>query len=196
MKNDEIVKKLEEFNKFAEELFTLRFVDQLKDSGYKVDFKMNEALRTKYYGPDEEAIKAFINDIRRFIQKGDDTLKIHKLIPIYKSGLLNDLEKKKFNEVMSDLENFNREPSNIIINGENITNEKIWEVFLFGRFSHRSKQTKDTYDNWERSPIYDILKNRFITVLQNYLFFIDHIIFSNNQILKRLGSNDQTRNQN
>ncbi len=141
--NENIVKKLEEFNKFAEELFSLSFIEKLKGSGFEMDFKRKGHVKIEYKGPDDEAIKAFVNDIRRFFQK-NDTLRIHKLYPIYISDLLNEAEKITFNQVMSDLEKFNKKTTNIIIKGENITYEMIWEVFLYGRFSHRSERTKDT----------------------------------------------------
>lgn len=185
----EIVEKLEEFNKFAEELFGLSFVDKLKGSGYSIDFKRGGPVKIESRFPDDEAIKAFINDIRRFFQEGKDTLRIYKLMPIYMSELINESEKEVFNQVMSDLEKFKQKPTNIIIYEENITNEKVWEVFLYGRFSHRSNGTKDIHDKWEGTPLYIPLKNQFITVLDTYHCFIDNIVYANNQILKRLGSN-------
>lgn len=282
IKNNEkegMIKKLEEFNKFAEELFTLSFYEKLKDSGFEMHFKKDETVEIKYKGPDDEAIKAFVNDIRRFFQK-NDTLRINKLQSIYMSGLVNESERNIFNQVMSDLEKFNKKTINIIkikdylfrwdditendneeliefftqkfgidwikkanfdridngrtirlsygnnflslklnygdnkvkleiddgrtdeffsrqLNGklciynkEDITNKMVWEVFLYGKISHRSEETKDLYDDWERSLGYVPLKDQFITILDYYLHLIDYIISSNNQILKKLRSND------
>lgn len=188
MKKSEIMSRLKEFNLFANELFNLSFVKKLKDSGYKIHWEKGKGVETELKGPDDESIKAFVNDIRRFFQKGKDTLKIQKLIPIYQSDLVGESEKKVFNKVISDLDKFNKKTTNHIINGENITNEKVLEVFLYGRFSHRSKGTKDIHDKWEEiSPMYIPLKNEFITILHNYLIFINNIFYANNQVLKKLG---------
>lgn len=196
IKKEEVVKRLKEFNKFAEELFNLSFVKKLQGSGYKINWKSGAGFAAELRGPDDEAIKAFVNDIRRFFQKGEDTLKIHRLIPVYTSDLIEESEKKIFNEVMSELDEFNKKTTNHIINGENLTNERVAEVFLYGKFAHRSKGTKEVHDKWEEiSPIYISLKNQFITILHNYLIFINNIVYANNQILQRLGSNEQAKIQ-
>ena len=190
---EQIIKKLEVFNKFAEELFNLSFVKKLQGSGYKISAKQGEAIKVEFRGPDDEAIKAFINDIRRFFQKGDDTLKIHKLIPIYQSTFIDDSEKKLFNQVMSELDSFNKQTTNHIINGENITNERILDVFFYGKFSHRTERVSEVHDHWERiPPMYISLKNEFITVLHTYLIFINNIVYANNQVLRKFKQNEST----
>ena len=187
MNKEEVISKLEEFNKFAEELFNLSFVKKLQGSGYKMSWKKGEGFKTELKGPDDEAIKAFVNDLRRFFQKGDDTLKIHKLIPIYQSDLIEEAEKKVFNQVMRELDVFNKKTTNHIINGENITNEKVLEVFMYGKFSHRTKGTKEVHDKWEEiPPMYISLKNEFVTVLHSYLIFINNIVFANKETLRKL----------
>lgn len=184
---DSVIKKLSEFNKYAEELFNLSFVKKLKGSGHTIAWTKEKGLETKFRGPDDEAIKAFVNDIRRFFQKGEDTLKIHKLIPFYQSDLIDESEKRIFNRVISEVNKFNGRSTNHIINEENITNERLLEVFLYGRYSHRSKGTKEIHDAWERiPPMYISLKSEFIYALSTYLRFINNILYANNQVLKKL----------
>ena len=192
IKREEIVNKLKEFNKFAEELFNLSFVKKLHGSGYNMSWKSETGFEAEFRGPDDEAIKAFVNDIRRFYQKKGDTLRINTLISVYKSDLIEESESKNFNEIMSKLGEFKKKTTNNIINGENLTNERIAEVFLYGRISHRTKGTKDVYDKWEKIPLLNVaLKNQFITIMHTYLEIVDYIIYTNNQVLQKLDSNEQ-----
>jgi len=190
MDEKEVIDKLNEFNRFAEELFNLSFVQKLKNSGYKVHWEKGKGFKTELRGPDDEAIKAFINDIRRFFQKGriKDSLKIQRLQPFYQSDFVEDSEKEIFNRQISELNSFNNKTTNHIINGENLTNERILEVFLYGRFSHRTDGTKNIHDKWEGiPPMYVSLKNEFITILSNYLIVINNIVYANKLVIKKLG---------
>ena len=182
----EIINKLNEFNKGAEELFSLSFIKKLNGSGCKIKYEREKGVSTEFWGPDDEAIKAFCNDIRKFIQK-NDTLKIEKLTPFYKSSLIKKDEKKSFNETIGKLNQFKKKSTNYIINGENLTNEKILNIFIYGKFSHRTKGTKDIHDQWEKIiPIYAPLKNEFINILYFFLVTINNIVYTNKKILKKL----------
>ncbi|MBN2251165.1 MAG: hypothetical protein JW724_03725 [Candidatus Altiarchaeota archaeon] len=189
MDEHEVITRLQEFNKHAGELFSLSFVQKIKGSGYSIRWDTAEGFTTDLRGPDDEATKAFLSDIRRFFQKGDDTLKIHKLIPLYKSSFVCDSERKIFNRVLSDLEKFNQKKTPFSIKGEKLTNKRVFEVFAFGRFSHRSEGTKEVHDSWEKiTPIYVGLRNEFNMILYNYLIFINNIVYANKETLKKLTS--------
>ena len=194
MENKEIIDKLTEFNKFASELFDLDFVKKLKNSGYSMKWEKGKGFSTEWRGPNDQEIKVLVNDIRRFFQKGKikETLKIHKLIPIYQLDIIDDSEKNIFNKQISELNKFNKKTTNHIINGEDLTNERVLEVFLYGKYSHRTEGTKEVHDKWEEiPPIYISLKNEFITILAVYLGLINNIIYVNKKVIEKL--QDETR---
>ena len=183
----EIIKKFEEFNEEAKEIFDLSFKDKLKGSGVRINWsKKDNLLKTELKGPDDEAIKAYCNDLRKFIQK-NDSLKIEKLVPFYQSDLIRDKEKRLFGKEMSEIEKFLKKESNHIVNGKNFTNGEILEIFLYGKFSHRSKETKEIHDQLKNhGPMYLLLKNEFIYVLARYLYLINNLIYINKEVLKKL----------
>lgn len=191
MEREEIIKLLSEFNNSAKELFSLSFGEKLKNSGYSVHWDaQSKRISTELRGPDDEAIKACCNDLRKFIQD-NDSLKIEKLIPVYKSPLIEDAEKKDFNQSMKWYYDFKEGPASqkIVINGKELTNKDIFEAFLYGKFSHRSKGTKNIHDSWERQePLYTLLKNEFIVILHGYLQNITNFGIVNNRVLEKLGA--------
>lgn len=189
MENKEIINKLTEFNKFANELFDLDFVKKLKNSGYSMRWERGKRFSTEWRGPSDQEIKAFVNDIRRFFQKGriKETLKIHRLIPVYQLEVIDKVEKDIFNKQISELEKFNKKTTNHIVNGENLTNERVLEVFLYGKYSHRTEGTKEIHDKWEEiSPMYISLKNEFITILTVYLGLVNNVVYANKKVIEKL----------
>jgi len=190
MDKETIIQQLTEFNRFASELFTLSFNQKLEGSGVTITYEKGKGVKTEFRGPDDEAIKAYVNDIRRFFQKGDDALRMYKLIPIYQSGFVEQFDKDAFNNVVSEYEKYNNSPleMNIKINDKLVTHKECFDVFLYGRYSHRSKVMKEIHDKWEKiEPLYAIMKNEFICTLNKYLFFIDNITCTNNQVLEKMG---------
>jgi|GEM_PF-3026535 len=189
MKRDEIIKRLREFNSIAKELFSLSFIDKSKDSGCSIHWDMqNQGISTELRGPDDEAIKACCNDLRKFIQK-NDSLRIEKLIPVYTSPLIEVAERDDFNTSIGWYYDFKERPASmkITINEKRLTNKDIFEAFLYGKFSHRSKGTKDIHDAWEKQePLYTLLKNEFIVILHGYLQNIQNFVIVNNRVLEKL----------
>ena len=182
----EIIEKFSDFNKEAVEIFNLSFKDKLPGSGVKYSWSRDDGiLKGELKGPDDESIKAFCNDIRKFIQK-NDSLKIEKLVPFYQPDLLEQTEKGMFGKEMSQIDKFLRSNSNHIINKKNYTNDEILEIFLYGKFSHRTEGQKELHDKLEKNPLYLSLKNVFITVLYSYLVLINNIVYTNNEVMKKL----------
>jgi len=182
----ELETKFKEFNKEAKDIFELSFKDKLQGSGVNLHWSVESGiLESKLTGPDDEAIKAFCNDLRKFIQK-NDSLKIEKLVPFYLSDLVNQAHKRIFGEEISNIDNFLSSNSNHIFNGKNYTNKEILEIFLYGKFVHRTDGQKETHDALEKTPLYLLLKNIFITILYQYLILINNLIYVNNQVLEAL----------
>jgi hypothetical protein len=192
MKKTDVIKRLEEFNKFADELFNSNFVEKLRSGlSHKLKWKSGEGFSTESKGPQpiSEETKAFVNDIRRFFQKSrfDESLNIYKLVPIYNSDLIENNEKRLFNKCLSEYDKFSNEFAGFVIDGEKITNKRIYKVFLYGRISHRTEETKEIYDDWEKiAPTNSSLNYCFIKILREHLRIINNIAYGNKNILKKL----------
>ena len=159
---EEIISKFIDFNNGCQEIFDLSFKNKLKDSGYKISAKIGQPVQIELRGPDDESIKAFCNDLRKFIQR-NDTLEINKLIPFYKSDLIIVQERDIFNKEISDVDNFLKKGTSHSINEKELINKEILDIFLYGSFSHRTEKTKKSYDELRSLGIYPLLKNEFIS---------------------------------
>jgi len=205
MEKDEAIKKLQEFNKAANEILSLSFIQKFHGSGFiaqteegagfqfirtmkggaPIRLRREKGYLCKIRGPDDEAIKAFCNDLRKFIQK-NDSLSINNLTPIYQSDLVLAGGRDRFNEIISDYEKFMKQQKHEV-NDEKLTNQRIFDVFLYGNVSHRSNGTKEIHDSWESNPgTYLFLKNEFISILYNYVEYIYSIIYVNGILLEIL----------
>lgn len=186
MDKDDAIRKLQEFNSEAMELFRLRFVKDYPGSSFSINWKKGEGFKTEFKGPDDESIKALCNDVRKFIQ-GNDTLKIEKLVPVYQSDFVGVEERKIFNKAMSELGTLKKTESPHRVNGEALTNQKVLEVFLYGKMSHRTEGTKEIYDVWTRSPGYVSMKYTFVRILCKHVRILNNICCANNMILEKFG---------
>lgn len=182
-----LVKTLQEFNYGAIALFKLSFRKKMIGSGYSVKLIRDLPPFAEFKGPDIESIKAFSNDLRKFIQN-NDTLSFDYLTHFYNSNIIKPNEKKLFFDELNDYDKFMKKSSQHSVNGKVLSNKEIFETFLYGSVSHRSTGTKDTYDIWESfSPIYVVLMNEFAYILNEHLYIINRIACVNNDVLERLG---------
>ncbi|MFA5108513.1 MAG: hypothetical protein WC492_03210 [Candidatus Micrarchaeia archaeon] len=192
MKKEEAIKQLQDFNKAGVELFRLSFVKKMQEPncGYSMNFEKGKGITCIFRGPDDEAVKAFCNDLRKFIQK-NDYLHYGNLKKIYDSDFVTAEERASFYEILSQLKQFTETSTNHSVNGELITYARALEVFLYGKISHMSDhhQNRKTYEKWEGfPPTYVSLKNEFMVILYEYMrVFINNFMISNNRVLERLG---------
>lgn len=183
---EQIINKIKDFNKEAKDIFDLKFNKEFQGSGVKFSWsRSDKILRSELRGPSDESIKAFCNDLRKFIQK-NDSLKIEKLVPFYQSKLVKEKWKKMFGKQMSEIRRFLDSNSNHTVNGKNFRNKEILEIFLYGKVSHRTEDQKKIHDQLEKNILYLSLKNIFITILHRYLVLINNIVYVNNKVLEDL----------
>ncbi|MBU0460638.1 MAG: hypothetical protein KJ771_07575 [Nanoarchaeota archaeon] len=183
---DQLLKKFTEFNEEAKEIFDLSFKDGLVNRKLKYSWSKDDGvLRSELKGPNDESIKAFCNDLRKFIQ-GNDSLKIEKLQSFYQSQLVEENEKKMFGKEMSQIDKSLQQHSSLAINSKVYTNKEILEIFLYGKVSHRTDGTKEEYNRIQNTPIHLSFKDAFITVLQSYLILISNLVYINSEVIKKL----------
>ncbi|MFA5061401.1 MAG: hypothetical protein WC494_03755 [Candidatus Pacearchaeota archaeon] len=178
------------FNEKAEKLFNLSFTKKLTNSGYS--FKFNKDLGRldgSIKGPDDEAIDAFITTLRFFIQDNEPSSQ-RNLAKIYSKKLVPKNLAKEFSNARKATNTFLDSKSIFTINGENVTNRKIFNVFVYGGISHSSY--KKTYDSWNKNFLLFIpLKNEFVTIVSLVFNNILYIKNLNSELLDFLSKNEK-----
>ena len=171
------------FNEKAQKLFNLSFVKKLVNSGYSFKYREEDKkLVGVIKGPDDEAIDAFINTLRFFIQDNEPSSQ-RNIDGIYNNlNIPNDL-KKDFKNARRATNKFLDSKSIFTINGNNITNRKIFNVFIYGGISHSNH--KKEFDSWQKNfLLFTPLKNEFVTILS---LVLNNIMYIKNVNLKVIG---------
>lgn len=96
--------------------------------------------------PDQDNINGFALPFRFFIQKRDG-ISIREpenkpLQDIFASDLVTDQERNKFHAISKEINSFLSESSNITIYNENITNNMLMDVFMYGCLAHANNDKK------------------------------------------------------
>ncbi len=180
------------FNEKAQKLFNLSFVKKLINLGYSFKYsEENKKLVGVIKGPDDEAIDAFINTLRFFIQDNEPSSQ-RNIDGLYNNlNIPNDL-KKDFKNARRATNKFLDSKSIFTINGNNITNRKIFNVFIYGGISHSNH--KKEFDAWQRNfLLFTPLKNEFVTILSLVLNNIMYIKNVNLKVIEYLNKNAQTK---
>jgi len=184
---DQIIKIITDFNNRAVEMYNSKFIDELKSFGVKINFKDGQ-IASEFHGPEIDSIKSICNDIRLYVQKSKDPIKIEKLIVIYKSELISEKIKTEFNSIMSEYYKFKKYPTNYVRNNKAYNNQELFELFLYGNISHMSPGHKEEYDRIKAfGPEYVFAKMKFIEIVDGYLRVIGNFAYCNNLVLENFG---------
>ena len=86
-----------------------------------------------------------------------------------------------------------REYTETTKDGKELTIKEILDVFLYGKVSHRTDGPSEIHDQWEQGipAMYISLKFEFIMALQSYLTLINNLVYANNQVLKKLKTEEK-----
>lgn len=181
----EVIDYLKEFNEEALEVLNLSFKSKLKNKGFRLNWsKETKELKSEIRCPDEESIKAYCNDLRKFIQK-NDSLEVKKLCKVYNLSFFDSNERKMLAKEIREVNKFLKRKSSFSINGKNFTTKEILDIFLYGKYSHRT--LKNAYESIRKNPfMFAPMKNEFINILTFYLFHLNNIIYLNSQVLKKI----------
>ncbi|MBS3147429.1 hypothetical protein J4219_00930 [Candidatus Woesearchaeota archaeon] len=181
-----IKERLLEFNAEAQELFELPFIQKMQHSGLKISASKGSPLKIEKWGPDANDTKAICNDLRKFIQP-NDTLNAEKLRKIYDSEEITLDEQKNYESIMAELDRFNKSPANFIKDGTALTNQQIFEIFLYGKISHRTEGKKQIHDDWAKNPVWHAsIQNEFLLIIAAHMAFVNNLVVLNKTVLKRL----------
>jgi hypothetical protein len=128
----------------------------------------------EFYGPDTEAVHAFLNTYRFFVQDSDGISfrALHRTV-LDDPGL-SDNWKSEFARVREELNEYLDEPLSairIVFNGKQISSRReVHDVFIYGDISHlrykNDVQKREIFERWRSQPsIYGSLLLVFIDTL-------------------------------
>jgi hypothetical protein len=168
------VAALKLFNEKAEKLLQSSFARDLRASGVKIQFDINNKTGTiKRTGPQGESFDAFILTYRYFIQD-NEPCSIRNLSKIYEADGVPEELKTRFMASRTNLNQFLDRYSGNTINQKNVTWRELQDVFVNGGYSHSNK--KEVFDSWMKiQGMNEMLVNDFVYVTGNMLNFIDYI---------------------
>ncbi len=174
------VKALELFNEKAEELLSSTFTKKVLEEGTGVTLHWNwetEEEKTNFErrGPNKEDIKAFLLDYRFFIQDNDRS-SFRNLKKLYSSDLLKAKFETRFDSARDALNSLLDSPSILTeSNGENPTQRKITDTFIYGGFAHANEDKEQLFKEWQGIPhFFPLIENEFVSTLIKILDIINY----------------------
>lgn len=186
--DEEFLRALKLYNEKVGKLLNSRFLQHLKEKGMNVNLKVDQQGTTLRHNlPDQEAIDAFILNIRYFNQDNEMS-SLRNLAKKYNNSKLSDELKKEFNFARDRLNEELDKNSNIKISRD-LTNGDIFDIFIYGGIAHADSQKKKTYDSWKQNTyVYYFLEMSFNNILFYFLNVIVFIRNVNQKAIKELES--------
>lgn len=184
---DQIIKKLEDFNRVGREMLSYSFKIKCLNISTTLNYKKGEGITSNIQKPDDESIKAFCCDLRKFIQD-NDSVSIKKINTVYCNDLIEESEKEIFREEVKFWKEVENEPTMFTFNNKKYLNKDIFEIFMYGNVVHESENNdnKRKYESLKNMPIFHISEALFIVILRHYLIYINNIMYVNNIVIEKL----------
>jgi hypothetical protein len=159
---DQKAGKLRLFNEKIEVLRQGRFVPQVFQPDHRVSlhFGHDRPLTTEKCGADQEAVLALATTLRFFVQERDG-VNLDQIAGLYESLPVEDRAKTSARVAADGLKRYLDSPSGMGLDGENLTNRRIFEVFMYGGIAHANDDKRPEYEKWIRSPIAQVLQWHF-----------------------------------
>lgn len=164
---DQIAKAFRLFNEKAEKLARLSFMEKMNqpDVGVTITFENlksgGSSVIQQRRGPREEETDAFVLTFRFFIQDNEET-SFRKMEQHYLAAPINHALKQRFVDLRRDINHYLDETVGINENGEELTNRKIMDVFIYGGLSHANEEKRRIYLSW--------INDRFLSQLKEHFF--------------------------
>ena len=182
------------FNEKALKLTNCSFTKNVfgQKTGVKICAERGKPVEVIRFGPDQEAIDAFVLTFRFFIQDNEKS-SFRNLAKIYKKLSIPEAKKRQFSEARNALNEFldSTPPIQFNILGETLTNRRILEVFIYGGLAHANPEKKRIYDQWiSISPLQPLLINQFIVILAKVLNIILYVAKLNAEVIGELEKAD------
>lgn len=188
------VRKLQLFNRKSKKLENSTFAKKVFDepSGVTTNFEVDKSVTTHRYGPDEEAIDAFLLTLRLFIGKKEQ-ISLIKTGEMYETLPVDSQISAKFKEVTDVLNEFlsspisNHSAVKAEFNGIEPTRQELITFIIFGDLAHVDENKRGRFIEWEENPIaFPYAQNAFVVTLATYLNAISWLRELNELALKEL----------
>lgn len=170
--------ELELFIEKADKLENSGFVKKIKEEftlDIRIDLSREVPLKIRSIRPNQENIDAFILTFRFFIQDNEAT-SIRNVQKFFDSEFVTSEEKSKFNAARKNLNSFLSESTNLIFKDENISNQMLMDIFIYGGLSHAKKSKKEKFDLWmSRDDAQEFFWHKFSIIIFTVLQSVKYI---------------------
>ena len=193
MNKEEMIEKLELFNRGALEFDKVKLPRDIKEFRASTDYVSNEVT---YNIPNDRDIKSYCCDIRKFTQ-GNDELKIEKLQPIYQSNIIPQEYRQMHCDTISKYYKMKKmSPPYLLIplpkEIREMRNEQIFDLFMYGNIVHYSKEQRELYQYLEKNnSLFPQLRLQFLSYIDNLWPIISDLVFINRLTLKYLNKTEE-----
>lgn len=173
------------FNEKAEVLDRSGFTRHVREnslgwSGQVADGQMNLLLN----GPTEDEVAAFVLTMRFFVQDNEPT-SIRKMAELYESLPISSLLKDQMRAGRATINEILQRDSPVTIIDERISNQLLFDTFVWGGLAHANQAHKKRFDAWRANGVWFVpLQSLFHNVLVDLLEFI-FWVHEHNQIAIR-----------
>ncbi len=174
MNKAEAVSALKLFNEKADKLVNSRFIKYIQENGLKVSIKssVEEGVNISVVFPDQDAIDAFVLNLRFFIQDREPS-SLHNMDKLYNETVITPTLKSDFASIRNKLNSELDKKTSINWKGKDITYREIFMAFVYGELSHVNPDKKAIFDAWMKDKYFA----SFIAAeFHNILFYFVHCI--------------------
>ncbi len=197
------IRALELFNEKADKLRILSFVRSLEtdNSGVQVTFHPEGGVSASRYGPDNEAVDAFVLTFRFFVQDNEPSSirnTANRYRRLYQASLIPAELLGNFEDARNKLLNYLASNTPLVLGSQDtnvrpraITYQEVFDVFMWGGLAHANRQQKEQFDDWSKGSLqhfFPMLEDFFIGVLREYLRVIWYMRGQNARVLGELTS--------
>lgn len=174
-------RRLRLFNEKAQTIINGRFKDMVfrEDHGFTLNFTP-EGPKGAKRGADHEATLAVAVTLRFFVQVRDQIsfgqiAKLYELLPV------SDRDKRNVRLAAATIGAFWKSPPEtvaLIIANETITNERLFEIYMYGSLVHANPDKAAFFDEWIDTPYRvttDIIFERIVVYLIRAADWFHHV---------------------
>jgi hypothetical protein len=175
------------FNEKAERLLNTRFVKHLEETrklSVNISAKKGQGVQVTRILPDQDAIDAFVLTFRFFIQD-NETSSFRQISQTYDKLPISSELKKNLVDWRKGLNDYLDKNTSVAIQGKNLSNRELLDIFIYGGLAHANTQKKAIYDNWKKMGlVYQILEVEFCSVLETVLRAILYVAGMNKKAME------------
>jgi hypothetical protein len=183
MPNQEIVKRLKQFNEKADRLMNLDFINLLLTTKPGVTIAAENERSVPY----SELINEFVQVFGFFMPDGNKAL-FKKLSDIYRALAGFEQERDNMENVRAEINGFLDSPSNMAVSG-GFSKREVMGICIHGALAEDDEEKGEIYNKWISEEITEaIIVNRFIGILVKVFDGITNMQRINNTVIAKLSS--------